>query len=376
MRGHGEGSITKRKDGTYQGAISLENGKRLYFYDRKREVVAGKIIDALAEQRKGTLVTASSQTLEKYLTGWLADVVAHTVRDSTHESYSQMIRCHVLPKLGKTKLTKLTAQQLAALYALKLAEGLSPRSVQYLHAILHRALKQAVRWNLVARNVCDFVDAPRPKRHEIRPLSPAQIRQLLEAAHGDRLEALYVVAVTAGLREGEMLGLRWSDVELPAGSLHVAQQARRVKGKGITFAPPKTDKGRRTVALPWVAVEALKRHRVAQLEERLQAGSAWSDNDLVFANEVGKPIERQNLMRRSFVPLLERAGLPRIRFHDLRHSAATLLLSQGVHPKVVQERLGHSSIGLTMDTYSHVLPDMQREAAAKLDAIFGTARTV
>ena len=344
----------------------------MYFYGKKREVVSGKIIDALADQRKGSLVTARSQTVEQYLTSWLADVVAHTVRQSTHESYSQMIRCHVLPELGKTKLDKLSAQQLAALYALKLEHGLSPRSVQYLHAVLHRALKQAVRWNLVVRNVADLVDAPRPKRTEIRPLSPAQVQTLVEAARGDRLEALYVLAVSAGLREGELLGLRWSDIELSASSLHVSQQARRVKGKGITFTAPKTDKGRRTVALPWVAVEALKRHRIAQLEERLGAGSEWIDNDLVFANEVGRPIERQNLMRRSFVPLLDRAGLPRIRFHDLRHSAATLLLSQGVHPKVVQERLGHSSIGLTMDTYSHVLPDMQREAAAKLDAIFGT----
>jgi len=194
----------------------------------------------------------------------------------------------------------------------------------------------------------------------------------LEVAKQDRLYALYALALTTGMRQGELLGLRWADVDLDRATVHVRQQLRRLKGEGMHFSEPKTARGRRTIALPDMAIDVLKLHRKAQLEARLAAGSLWQDYDLVFPNQTGKPMERQNINRRSFLPLLDKAGLPRIRFHDLRHSAATLLLAQGVHPKVVQERLGHSQISLTMDTYSHVLPDMQQEAARKPDAFFST----
>lgn len=328
--------------------------RKLTILDRAtgRETLAravGGNPDAALSPDGGTLVIGPSQAVEQFPTTWLADVVAHTVRESTHESYAQMVRCHVLPKLGKTKLTKLTAQHLAALYALKLAEGLSARSVQYLRAILHRALKQAVRWNLVARNVADLVDAPRPKRTEIRPLSPRQVQTLVGAAKGDRLEALYVLAVSTGLRQGELLGLGWADVDLDSATIRVSRQLSRAKGKGYTFGEPKTARGRRGVTLPAFAVAALREHRRRQLEERLRAGSEWADIGLVFTNLFGRPLEPGNVVRRSFVPLLAQAGCPRVRFHDLRHTAATLLLAQGEHPKVVQERLGHSTIAVTMD---------------------------
>lgn len=165
------------------------------------------------------------------------------------------------------------------------------------------------------------------------------------------------------------MGLRWQDVDLAAGSLSVRRTLVRTS-QGWSWAEPKTAKGRRSIALPALAVEALRQHRVRQLEERLRAGGLWEDHDLVFPNHTGKPLERQNVFKRSFRPLLAKAGLPYIRFHDLRHSAATLMLSLGEQPKVVQERLGHSTIGVTMDTYSHVLPDMQRKAASRLDALF------
>jgi integrase len=221
----------------------------------------------------------------------------------------------------------------------------------------------------VARNVCDAVRPPKVQAKEMRALSPEEARQLLTGAVGDPLEALYILAVTVGLRQGELLGLKWQDVDLDAGRLQVRRSIARVNGHGWLEQEPKSASSRRSVALTPLAVAALQRHRQRQLERRLKA-LAWEDNGFVFANEVGRPMTPQNLTKRSFHPLLERAGLPRMRFHDLRHTAATLLLAQGVHPKIVQEMLGHASISLTLDTYSHVTPSLQAEAAEKMQAIF------
>jgi integrase len=199
-------------------------------------------------------------------------------------------------------------------------------------------------------------------------LSPEQARALLETAEGDRLEALYVLALSTGMRQGELLGLRWRNVDLDGGSLQVRATLQRTRD-GFTFSEPKTARSCRQVTLTKQAVEALRGHRSRQVEERLQMGGAWEDNGLVFANEVGRPIEAGNLIRRSFHPLLERAGLPKGRFHDLRHTAATLALGKGVHPKIVAEMLGHSQIAVTLDLYSHVTPTMQRQAADALEAV-------
>lgn len=244
-------------------------------------------------------------------------------------------------------------------------------SVRHLHAVLHTAFAQAERWGVVARNVADLVDAPRAPRHEMTALSPSQVRTLIDAAEGDRLAAIHVVAVTTGMRQGELLALRWADVDLDAGTAQVRASLVAERGGGFTFAEPKSARSRRQVMLTRVGVAALRQHRVRQAEERLRAGPAWDDLDLVFANEVGRPLSRANLVGRSFLPLLRRAGLPRIRFHDLRHTAATLLLSRGVHPRISADMLGHATVAVTLDTYSHVTPTMQREAAAALDAVLG-----
>jgi integrase len=241
--------------------------------------------------------------------------------------------------------------------------------VRLIHALLHNALKQAVRWRVLNVNPADAVDAPRVERKEFRSLDADEANQLLETARTDRLRALYVTALTCGMRQGELLGLRWTDLDLERGALAVRQQVMRVGGEW-RFSEPKTKAGRRVITMPAVAIDALREHRRQQLEERLRAGGQWRENGLVFTNRVGNPIEKQNLMRRSFWPLLDCAGLPRIRFHDLRHTAATLLLAEGLHPKVVQERLGHSTIAVTMDVYSHVGMTLQREAADTLDRLF------
>jgi integrase len=222
---------------------------------------------------------------------------------------------------------------------------------------MHRALKQAVRWGLVPRNVSEAVDPPRIYRKEMLPLSPVQARTFLEAAREDRLEALYVVALHCGLRQGELFGLRWSDVDLEERILRVNRTLTQTKD-GPVFTIPKTAKSRRTVRLTNGAVEALKRHSERQAQEIVKMDTLYEDQGLVFASKVGTPLNRHNVTQRSFRPLLRRAGVPKIRFHDLRHTCATLLLGKGVHPKFVQELLGHATIAITLDTYSHILPGM------------------
>jgi integrase len=281
--------------------------------------------------------------------------VRGTVRERTWQRNEEIVRVHLKPMLGGTKLDKLDALKVQTLYGAKLESGLSPRTVQIIHTTLHKALKQAVRWSLIPRNVAEAVDPPRPSAKEIRPLGVEQVKKLLVAAKGDKLEALYVLAVSTGLRQGELLGLKWEDVDLEEGVLRV----RRTVFNGAVNAP-KTARSNRSVRLTSEAIRALRDHQDG-------GGEVW-----VFSSRVGTSLSTHSITNRSWKPLLRKAGLPQsTRFHDLRHTCATLLLTKGVHPKIVQEMLGHSSITITLDLYSHVLPDMQEKAVKAMDAILG-----
>lgn len=251
----------------------------------------------------------------------------------------------------------------------KLATGLSPRRVQYIHAVLRRALVTAERWGLVSRNVAKLVDPPRVPKHEITPLTPEQARKLIEASADHRHLALYVTALGTGLRQGELLGIRWEDVDLETGRLRVRHTLANVKGE-LTLLEPKTDRSRRTVLLADTVVTALRAHRTRQRMERLVSGSRWVDSGHVFTTMHGTPYHAATITR-AFQAALERAGLPRCRFHDLRHAAATFLLAQGMTLEDVKNLLGHSSITLTSNTYGHVLEQRQREVARAMDAVLG-----
>lgn len=368
------GSIFQRQqDGRWVGQLYVRRdgtGRKRFLrvYGGSRTEVQERLTAALHERHRGTLADPSKENLGQFLERWLRDSVRRSVRASTFDSYAHLTRKHIIPELGRFRLARLTPAHVQALYTEKLEAGLSPRYVQYMHAVLHRALKQAVRWGLVARNVTEAVDRPRAERKEMRVLTPEQADALLEATRADRLAALYVLAITTGMRQGELFGLTWGAIDLEAGRLQVTRQLQYLRGgKGPELLAPKTKAARRSLELPQLALEALREHRRRQLEERLALGPVWQDEwDLVFTTEVGTPLHPSNVARRSFRPLLVRAGLPRIRFHDLRHTAATLLLAGGEHPKVVQERLGHSSIALTLDTYSHVLPVADEQAAHTL----------
>jgi integrase len=371
-RGHGEGTITQLPDGRWQARVDFGyvggKRKRKALYGKTRQEVARKLAKALADQQDGRLITGRDQTFGQFLASWLADSVKPSVRSKTHEGYARQVRVHIGPALGKVPLTKLTAQHLQTFYRLQLDKGQAASSVNRQHAIIHRALARAARWDLVVRNVADLVDPPRPEHKEMQSLTAEQVRTFLASAGESRYHALFVLAVATGMRQSELLGLRWVDVDLDRATVRVRQQLVYVPKVGFSFTEPKTAKGRRAIVLPAFAVEVLRQHRGKQLAERLQA-YVWEDYDLVFPNELGKPEERGNLVRRHFLPVLAKAGLPRIRFHDLRHTSATLLLSQNVHPKVVQERLGHSTVAVTLNVYSHVLPPMQQEAAEQLERL-------
>ena len=372
-RGNGEGSITRhKKSGLYMARYTVQTGtgpKRKTIYGKEREEVAEKLIDALSNRNKGLVFDAGSITLGRYLDTWLEDCVRDTVRQRTWEGYAHLVKKHIAPALGRVKLKSLTTPHVRGLYREKLDSGLSPRTVQYIHVTLKKALSQAVDDGLIPRNPAAPVKAPRPSRKEIRPLTQEQARAFLDAAGeaGDRFEALYVVAVHCGLRQGELLGLRWQDVDLETGALQVRRMLSESRERGHIFEPPKNGKGR-NVRLTAKARVALKDHRKRQLEERIRLADLWEDNGLVFPNQVGRTVNASNLAARSLKPLLRRAGLPEtVRVHDLRHTCATILFQLGHHPKKVQELLGHANIGITLDTYSHVLPGMGDDLADAMD---------
>jgi integrase len=369
QRGHGEGSVYHRKDGRWAASITLEGRRRKTFYGKTRKEVQEQLKIALRDQQQGMLATGPQQTVKAYLEHWLEEVHKPTIHMSSYIKYRRILNRYIFPSLGHIQVQKLTPQHVQALYAQKLKEGLAAETVRGIHRMLHKALDDAVRWNLVPRNVCDAVTQPRPTRYEIRPLTGEQAQLLLEKARGSRLETILIVALTTGIRRGELLALQWQDINFDEGSLHVCRTMNRIEGKGIMVSEPKTAKSRRKIMLPHLVIEALKQHRVRQLEARLKAGAAWKERDLVFCNASGNFLDPANVLR-MFGKLLRDAGLPHMRFHDLRHSAATILLTMGVHPKIVQELLGHSQISMTMDTYSHVLPSMQKEAMSRWDDWF------
>jgi integrase len=352
-------------------AHTAEGRRRRTLYGKTRAEAAAKLAKALSDREDGLVFDAGRLTVGDYLDRWLDASVKGTVRMTTYQGYERIVRLHIGPSLGRIRLKDLTPANVRGLYRERLQAGLSPRMVQLVHVTLHKALKQAVMDGLLPRNATDAVKAPRPERKEISPLSPEQARALLRAAEGDRLETVYVLAVGTGMRQGELLGLKWEDVDLEGGTVQVRRTLSTATGGGFSFGPPKTAKSRRSVKLPGTATSALKKHRRAQLEERMRLAELFADHGLVFASRVGTPISRQDLVTRSFKPLLRRAGLPDVRFHDLRHTCATLLLGRGVHAKLVQELLGHSTISVTLDTYSHVLPGMSDAAAGAMDEALG-----
>jgi integrase len=374
-RGPNEGTIRQRKDGRWEARVLVTrpDGRRARrsLLGRSRTEVRDKLQTALRVEASGLPLPAGRTSLGTFLEGWLRDSVRPRVRPRTYTSYASIVRVHLAPSLGDLQLARLGPHHVQAFLNAKSAAGLSPRTVAYLRAVLRQALAQAERWGMVTRNVAKLADPPRVPRREVNPLSPDEARRFLDAIRGDRLEALYLIALGAGLRQGEILGLAWNDVDLESSTLTVRHALQRVDG-ALVLVEPKSATSRRVVALPTLVRDALLAHRARQRADRLLAGSRWHDDrrGLVFTTTVGTPMDGIAVIRR-FQAILLGAGLPRQRFHDLRHACASLLLAQGVAPRVVMETLGRSQIALTLNTYSHVIPALGRAAADQMDAVLG-----
>ena len=370
-RGNGEGSISRHpKRNLWMARYTVEtpNGpRRKTVYGKTRAEVRDKLAKAMSDRAEGLVYDDENMTVGEYLDKWLKGSVRGSVRQSTFDRYEIAVRVHLKPALGRRKLKKLTPAHVAALYQDRLDAGHAPASVNKLHVTLHKALDQAVKWHMVPRNVAEVVKAPRPTaKEEMRTLSAEETRRLLEAARGDRLEALYVLAATTGMRQGELLALKWQDVNLENTTLSVRRTITKSGGK-LLLGEPKTKKSRRTIQLTGSAVRALREHLPRQMSEIERLGDLYTDEGLIFTSEGGTLINPSNLRQRFFTPLLKKAKLPHIHFHDLRHTCATLLLSRNVHPKYVQELLGHSNIAITLDTYSHVMPGMGDHTARAME---------
>ncbi|HEY8602181.1 MAG TPA: site-specific integrase [Thermomicrobiales bacterium] len=370
-RGQGEGTIRKRADGRWEAMLTIPqddgNSKRRSIYGKSQGEVRKKLTEAQRTLDQGDTLITDRQTVGDFLERWLRDVIEPNKAPSTYRTYAGLVRLHLIPTLGKLQLSKVTPQHVQALIRAKSAGDLAekPCTIQRLRDVLRNALNQALRWGLVTRNAAALVGPTRYQRPEVQPFTPEEARAFLVAVSGDRLEALYTVALALGLRQGEALGLHWGDIDFSSGSIRVQRQLQRVKSV-LTFRELKTARSRRTLPLPASLAATLKSHRMRQLEERLLLGARWGDSDLVFTSTVGTPLDSRSVLRR-FQDIVQRAGLPHQRFHDLRHACASLLLAQGVPPRVVMETLGHSQISLTMNTYAHVMPVMQRDAADLMD---------
>ncbi|WP_369053884.1 tyrosine-type recombinase/integrase [Kineococcus terrestris] len=378
---NGRSSIYLGADGRWHGRVSMGvkndgSADRRHVTARTEKAVTAKVRELEKAREQGTVADSKRPpTVEQWLRHWLETIAARKVRASTLESYRSKIEARIVPALGKHRLDRLQPEHLESFYADCAAASLSSASVLQYHRILSRALKVAVQRGRVARNVCTLVDAPSLERKEVEPLTQEDARAILAAAQEHRNAARWSVALALGLRQGEALGLAWQDVDLAAGTLRVRQALQRVRGQGLVMVPPKSRAGRRVIALPAQLVDALRRHRRQQLEERMLLGDLWEDHDLVFAQITGRPIDPRADWG-AWKRLLAQAGVRDARLHDARHTAATLLLQQGVPARVAMQILGHSQINLTLGTYSHVVPELATEAAARVGvALWGTTET-
>ncbi|MFD7626807.1 tyrosine-type recombinase/integrase [Streptomyces sp. NPDC059851] len=388
-RANGEGTIYQRQDGRWEAAsyVLAADGtrKRVRVYGSTRREAADKLAEKIADSNRGLPVATADSTLGDYLTYWLNGVAVHGLRENTHTRYATCIRLHLMPGLGTKKIARLTAKDVRTfLDRLRItcqccAQGLdterkaccaigeccqkqlSPSTVMYVHSVLKSALEHAVREDELPRNVARNVKTAAPRPRRFRPLTSAEARQFLDAARADRLHPLYELALRTGLRKGELLGLQWEDLDLISGTASIRRSLQRTRTGGLTHLPTKTRASERRIALPTECIHSLKEHKQHQDMERKTAESAWQDSGLVFTTPTGRPLDPANLTRR-FRSFLDWAGLRRIRFHDLRHSTATLLLEQGVDLVVIKELLGHAHIGVTAGVYAHVRLRLQRQA--------------
>jgi len=387
-RGQNEGSTYKRKDGLWCAQVTVQ-GNRIFRYAKTQRECRELLKQLLQQIDQGLTFDAMKISLRDFMDYWL-ETVSTSLHPKTLKQYTQVTCQHIVPALGRHKLKEITPARVQAFYNSKIKSGTSHRTVRLIHAVLHVAIEKAVKLGIMIRNPTDAATKPKRSRTEMKIFNEEQIMMLLNTAkkHDQafielsnsteltdirpgaiskpKYEAMYHLAATTGLRQGEILGLQWSDLNWNTKRLEIKRQLQQIKGQGLVFNPPKSKSGRRKLALGSVMIEKLREHLNLQHLQGKVAGKYWQENNLIFPTSIGTPLGPSNLYK-EFRKLLEEAGLPHIRFHDLRHSAATLMLQRGTNPKIVQERLGLAQISIALDTYSHAIPDMQEEVAEQLD---------
>lgn len=369
-RGNGEGSIYKDGDRWVAAIVTDVGGKKVRrkFTGTTRRTVAARLVAAQRAVAQGLPIAPERLNLSDYLVRWLDESARPGLRPRVFESYEMIVRRHLIPALGSLRLVQLSPRDVQGFLATKQKAGLSARTIQYQHAVLRRALRDAERLGLVQRNVARLVSPPRVETKEVVPPTAAEVRTFFIAIAGHRDEALFTLAVATGLRQSELLGLTWADIDFDGHKVTVRRTLQRYE-RAYHLDEPKTQRSRRTLHVPPPVETALLGHRVRQMEEQLRLGSTWANSwDLVFTDSFGSPRSGIQLTR-SYQALLEAARLPRQRFHDLRHAAATFMLTEGVSLRTAMEVLGHSQIHVTANTYSHVMPELKEDAAKRVSAL-------
>jgi integrase len=366
IRGKNEGSLHQRPNGTWRAQFSV-SGKRISKSFKTKAECQAWLRQMQDQIDHGFDYHASKTSLGDYLLQWL-EIVRPTLRLKTSHQYGQIIQKHILPNIGGMALKDLALARIEQFYGERSSAGIGTRTVRIIHNILHKSLEKAVRYGLLTQNPSHGAALPRVTPTEMNVLDEAQVGRFLVAAQGSYYEALYYLAVTTGMRQAEMFGLKWIDLQWNSGTLHVQRQAQRVNGHGWAFVEPKTKSGRRTIKLGEGTLQVLRLHRQRLEQLKSLAGDRWQENDLIFPSRAGTPGDPSNL-RVDFLKVLDRAGLPKIRFHDLRHTAASLMLNHGVPVLVASKRLGHSKPSVTLDIYGHLYHEMQDEAARIIDEL-------
>ena len=373
------GSIRQRSKGTWQlryDAPPDGTGKRRFV----SETVRGNKKDAervlrerLASIENGGYVAKDKETVAQYMQRWLQTYAATNTTIRTQEGYKGNVDRYIVPSIGGIVLQNLTGRHIQTMYGQMLDRGLSARTALHVHRVLREALGHGVKWGILTRNVADATTPPRPDNRQADMWDAETIDQFLVAAEGGRFRSVYHLAVLTGMRRSELAGLKWDHVDLVNGRLSVIATLQRIIGQGLVAGQPKTPRSRRSIALASDAIELLHSLRGRQIEQRLDFGELWMNSGYVFTQEGGKPINPPSVSK-DFASIVRKAELPHLTFHGLRHAHATLALTAGINPKIVSERLGHSNIAVTMDTYSHVLPGMQEAAAQAVEDLLARAR--
>jgi integrase len=363
-RSHGEGTIYQRKDGKWQAQVSV-NGKRLSYTHKNRQKVDAWRKAMTRQVEHGLTYQGARESLGEYLERWLATKKG-SLRPATLDNYTLNIRKYILPELGDLPLKDLTPDRVQFVWDTYLQDGVGAPTLRKVHDILHAALARAVKTGLAYRNVLDAVEKPAANQEEMKIWTEAEVSRFLDTARSNRLYALFYLAVVTGARQMELCGLQWADLDWGRRTLHIRRQLAR---KGEMYAPQKTRAAKRTLSLGEATIDVLQAHLERQAQERALAGSGWQEHDLIFTSTTGTPVHHKNLYDRYFKPLVEKSGVTDIRFHDLRHTAASIMLSHGRPPIVVSRILGHARVSITLDIYGHLVPGMDAGAIELMEGL-------